>query len=308
LGDDMRNPEDQPFSDPPPLPDWLAEAFPFRRRLFQNGRWTQHFVDEGHGPVVLMQHGNPTWSFLWRRVIRLLVDQNIRVIAPDLVGLGLSAKPREVGLHSLRFHALNLRRLVQALELEDITIVGQDWGGPILGLMAAYEPARVTGAVFANTGLAAPRKKRPLSLFHRLAHIPLVSALLFRGFNFPVPLLHRVQGDPASIDAIAKRAYQWPLKSFRDRIAPLALTRLVPTGPHHPTAPCMRKVQGWAASFGGPAQLVWGVKDPILGRALKNMCGLFPGAAVTETLAGHFLQEEVPEALAAAVMAVVPTR
>jgi len=293
------------FSDPPPLPDWLLNEFPFRRRLFQGGRWAMHFVDQGEGPVVLMQHGNPTWSFVWRKVIRLLADERIRVIAPDLIGLGLSDKPREVGLHSLRFHALNVNRLVQALDLRDMVIVGQDWGGPILGLMAARHPDRVAGAVFANTGLSAPRKKRPLSLFHLLSHLPLASTLLFKGANFPLRLMHRVQGDTASIGPLERRAYGWPLEAWRDRTAPLALARLVPTGPDHHTSRDLHSVSAWAETFTGPVRLVWGMKDPILGRALKSMRGLFPEAAVTETQAGHFLQEEAPEALAEAIRAVI---
>ena len=293
------------FEEAPPLPDWLAEAFPFRRRLFRGGRWAMPFVDQGEGPVVLMQHGNPTWSFLWRKVIHLLADEKIRIIAPDMVGLGLSDKPREIALHSLRFHALNVSRLVQALDLRDVVIVGQDWGGPILGLMAAWHPERVAGAVFANTGLAVPRKKRPLSLFHLLSHLPLVSTVLFKGANFPLPILHRVQGDPASIGPLERRAYRWPLKRRRDRTAPLALARLVPTGPDHPTSHDLRKIGPWAEAFTGPVRLVWGLRDPILGRALKSMRGLFPGAAVTETQAGHFLQEEVPEALAEAIRSVL---
>jgi cis-3-alkyl-4-acyloxetan-2-one decarboxylase len=293
------------FDEAPSLPDWLADEFPFRRRLFHGGRWAMSFVDQGEGPVVLMQHGNPTWSFLWRKVIRRLADEKVRVIAPDLIGLGLSEKPREIGLHSLRFHALNVSRLVQALDLHDVVIVGQDWGGPILGLMAAWHPDRVTGAVFANTGLAAPRKKRPLSLFHLLSHLPLASTLLFKGANFPLPILHRVQGDPASIGPLERKAYRWPLKHWRDRTAPLALARLVPTGPNHPTSHDLRKVSLWAEAFTGPVRLVWGLRDPILGRALKNMRSLFPEAAVTETQAGHFLQEEVPEALAEAIRSVL---
>ena len=290
---------------PPELPEWLEEVFPFRRRIYRGGRWAMHFVDEGEGPVVLMQHGNPTWSFLWRKVIRRLADENVRVIAPDMVGLGLSDKPREVGLHSLRFHALNLGRLVEALDLRQMIIVGQDWGGPILASMAARDPERVAGAVFANTGISPPKKKRPLSLFHLLAHLPLASTLLFKGLNFPIYLMHRVQGDPASIGAAERRAYGWPLRRFRDRAAPLALARLVPTGPNHPAARDLRLTRQWGEAFSGPVRLVWGLKDPILGRALKSMQGIFPSARVTETQAGHFLQEEVPEILADAILDVV---
>ena len=267
------------LTDPPALPDWLAQEFPFRRRMIQLGRWGMHYVDEGEGPVVLMQHGNPTWSFLWRKVIRLLADKPVRVIAPDLVGLGLSTKPRAVGMHSLRFHALNLGRFVQALDLTDITIVGQDWGGPIVGLMAHYQPERVAGAVFANTGLSAPSKKRPLSAFHLLAHLPLVSGLLFRGFNFPLPILHRVQGNPASIGPFEKRAYRWPLRAFRDRAAPLALARMVATGPHHPSSHYMRKTRAWGGKICRSGASCVGAQRPDPGTCPEKRAGYFPGGA-----------------------------
>lgn len=262
-----------------------------------------HFVDQGEGPVVLLQHGNPTWSFLWRKVIRLLAAQKVRLVAPDLVGLGLSDKPREAGFHSLRFHALNLGMLVKALDLTAMTIVGQDWGGPIVGLMAAYMPERVAGAVFANTGLAAPRKKRPLSSFHLSSHLPLVSTLIFRGANFPLPFLHRVQGNPASIGPPQRRAYRWPLRRFRDRIAPPALAHMVPTGPPHRALSAESPGLGHIFPRTGTPGL--GRQRPRPGDALHNTRKLFPAAGVTETQAGHFLQEEVPEALAEAIMAVV---
>ncbi len=106
---------------------------PFNRRVFSDGDHEIHFIDEGGGPPILLLHGNPTWSFLWRKVIRILARENVRVIAPDLVGLGLSDKPRDPRVHTLDFHAGRISALVAALDIHDITIAGQDWGGPILG-------------------------------------------------------------------------------------------------------------------------------------------------------------------------------
>jgi len=293
------------FEPAPDLPPWLQAEMPFRRRVYRGGAYAIHFVDEGAGLPVLLQHGNPTWSFLWRKVIRRLAGSGVRVIAPDLVGLGLSEKPRDPAVHTLLFHAEQIAGLLRALQLDRAILVGQDWGGPMLALVAARNPELVAGALFANTGLAAPRRAGNLSWFHRLANTPLLSDLAFRLLNFPMPVMDRVQGDHRSIGRLEKRAYRYPLRRLGDRTAPLALAQMVPTGPDHPSAEPMRAVEAWAASFSGPVRLVWGCADPILGRGLKSMRRFFPAAPVVETGAGHFLQEEVPEALAEAILTLV---
>ena len=293
------------FLPPPTLPAWLQDELPFNRRVFADGEHAIHFIDEGSGPPVLLQHGNPTWSFLWRKVIRILSQKGVRVIAPDLVGLGLSDKPRDLRVHTLDFHAGRISALVAALDLEDITIAGQDWGGPIIAVTAARNPQRVRGVVFATSAIRVPRRPPRATPFHRLSHMPLVSDLIFRIFNFPVPVLHQVQGDRSSIGPLERRAYRYPLRAVRDRVAPLALARLVPTSLGSPTLQTMQEAEDWARSFSGPARLVWGMRDPILGRSINRIKKLFPDAEVAETDAGHFLQEEVPEELAAAVLQVV---
>jgi haloalkane dehalogenase len=240
-------------------------------------------------------------------VISRLLKDEVRVIAPDLVGLGLSGKPRGIKAHSLDFHAEQIGSLVGALDLKDITIVGQDWGGPILGLMAARNRERISGALFANTGLRAPGRPPRGSTFHRFSHLPIVSTLAFRFFGFPLGILHKVQGDPASIGQAERRAYRFPLPSFAERAAPLALARMVPLALDHPTMDGLREAEEWARSFSGPVSLVWGTRDPILGGLLPKMRELFPEADVVETQAGHFLQEEVPEILTESILRVVST-
>ncbi len=293
------------FLPPPALPSWLEEELPFNRRVFSDGDHGIHFIDEGSGPPILLLHGNPTWSFLWRKVIRILARENVRIIAPDLVGLGLSDKPRDPRVHTLDFHAGRISALVAALDLRDITIAGQDWGGPIIAVMAARNRQRVRGAVFANTAIRVPRRPPRVTAFHRFSHLPLVSDLVFRVFNLPVPVLHLVQGDRSSIGPAERRAYRYPLRAFKDRVAPLALARLVPTSLDSPTLRTLQEAEDWARSFSGPVRLVWGMRDPILGRSINGIKKLFPDAEVAETDAGHFLQEEVPEELAAAVLQVV---
>jgi haloalkane dehalogenase len=293
------------FLPPPPLPPWLEEELPFTRRVFADGDHTIHFIDEGEGSPVLLLHGNPTWSYLWRKVIRALVRGNVRIIAPDLVGLGLSSKPRDPRVHTLDFHANRISALAEALDLRDITIAAQDWGGPIIAVMAARKRERIRGAVFSNTAIRVSRRQPRKTPFHRLSHAPLVSDLLFRVFNFPVPFLQMSQGDRTTIGRKERRAYRWPLRRIQDRTAPLALARLVGQSPDSPVMRTLREADDWARSFEGPVRLVWGTRDPILGRALKGTRELFPDAEVVETDAGHYLQEEVPGELAAAILWVV---
>lgn len=290
------------FVKAPPLPDWLHADFPFHRRIFRSGGYEMLFVDEGDGPVVLLQHGNPTWAYLWRTVIRRLQAAGMRVVAPDLIGLGFSSKPRTMAVHTLAFHGRQLSALVEALDLQELTIVGQDWGGPITGAMAAMQPDRVTGAVFANTALWQPQKPPPVSAFHRLANVPVISDFFFRNLNGIVPIMPLAQGDPRSIGLKQLRSYWYPLRHLPDRVAPLALARMVPTTLSHPTIASLGEVDAWARAFGGPVRLVWGTRDPVLGPALKGMRRLFPDAPVTTTAAGHFLQEEVPDELATAII------
>jgi len=285
----------------PDLPVWLAAMLPFERRMVEVRGRGMHVLSRGRGRPVLMVHGNPTWSFLWRKVMGLLDPDRYRCVAPDLFGLGLSWKPARLEDHSVAMHAEAVAGLMEAWGLEDVILVGQDWGGPVGCAAAARLPGRVTGLVMGNTALFRPRSPMRTTPFHRLARAPVLSDLLFRGLNFPVPVLHRVQGDPASIRGDVARAYAYPLRRVRDRAAPLALARMVPSHEGHPSLPELERVEAWVTGFQGPSALVWGARDPILGRALRRMRAALPRATVTETRAGHFLQEEVPEQIAAAV-------
>lgn len=287
-------------TDAPALPGWLERQMPFRRRAARIDGRLVHFVDEGEGRPVLLVHGNPTWSYLWRKVVPLLAP-GLRVVAPDLLGLGLSDKPRRPDDHTLELHVETIAGLVEGLDLREVILVGQDWGGPVATGVGERLRDRVHGLVLANTSVLRPARPFRPKAFHRFSHAPVVSDAVFRGLLFPVPIMDRVQGDRRSIGWREKAAYAWPLRNPLDRAAPMALARMVPNAETHPTTATMDRIGGWVESFRGPAALVWGLTDPILGRALRRHREALPQASVTETPAGHFLQEEVPDELAAAI-------
>ncbi|PCJ18646.1 MAG: haloalkane dehalogenase [Gammaproteobacteria bacterium] len=295
------------FRSAPPLPEWLDSIYPFNRHLFTGCEHTLHFIDEGSGPPILLLHGNPTWSFLWRKIIPQLVNSGYRVIAPDLFGLGLSEKPNYKSAHTLIRHANHIGALIRHLDLQNLTIVGQDWGGPIVGLAAAMNPQRIHGAVFSNTAIRAIRKKPRITPFHRLSHWPVLGTLAFRHLNLSVLGMGFAQGKTSPMDAVTRKAYRFPLKAYQDRTAPQALAQMVPIDLEHPSIPHLETVQAWAESFKGPVKLVWGTQDPILGASMHSTQKLFPNAQAIETDAGHFLQEQVPNVLADNILKVSST-
>jgi acyl-CoA synthetase (AMP-forming)/AMP-acid ligase II/pimeloyl-ACP methyl ester carboxylesterase len=159
------------------------ELYPFESRYLSIDGLRYHYLDEGQGPPVVMVHGNPTWSFYYRDLIKALRPR-YRVIAPDHIGMGLSEKPDDSRyLYSAARHLEDLTRLVDHLGLPPFTLVGHDWGGIIGTAYAALHPERISGMVMMNTaGFNWPLTKRlPLAL--RLARIPLASALFIRGLN-----------------------------------------------------------------------------------------------------------------------------
>lgn len=287
-----------------PLPAWLSAVLPPERRTETVVGHRVHLIDRGDGPKVMLVHGNPTWSFLWRKVIRQLPD--FRTVAPDLVGFGLSDKPRSLSFHTPERHIEILCALADAIDGSDRSpwiVVGQDWGGPIGCGLARWldQQGRLAGLVLANTAVLPPRRPPQATAFHRFSQTPLLSELAFFGLGFPLPVLHRTQGDPSSIGSLEARAYRYPFRRIRDRAGPLALARMVPHREGHPSLPILDEIGQWASQWRGRSALVWGTRDPILGRALRRHREAWPQASVRELPAGHFLQEEVPREIADAI-------
>jgi haloalkane dehalogenase len=291
------------------FPDWIAALLPsgVRREEVATRGERMHALVWGppDGRTIVCVHGNPTWSFLWRRVVGELRGreggERLKIVVPDLVGLGCSTKPA-MSEHTLARHAAWLGDALDALAPGPLVLVGQDWGGPI-GLRAMCDrAARLRGLVLGNTAVGPPAKNFRATAFHRLSQAPVISDLVFRVLGFPLRSLHAVQGDRASIRGEVARAYRWPLRRLRDRAAPLGLARMVPDSHAHPSIPELAACEQLYREARVPVALVWGERDPILGRILNHAARLRPDAHVTRTSAGHFLQEEVPAALADAIV------
>lgn len=288
------------------IPEWLGAMLPaeIERYCVDVGGVDMAVMEVGEGRPVLMVHGNPTWGFLYRRIMTELAGEPLRLIAPDLIGLGLSDKPRDPSVHQLANHGAWLGALIDALELTDIVLVGQDWGGPIGLWPFADRRDRLGGLVILNTVVGPPKPGFKPTLFHRFARAPILSDLVFKWAGMPQGALLFAQGDKGSIRGDVARAYRWPLRDRADREAPLALARMVPDSLDHASIPELSLCQSVVERFEGPAAIVWGDRDPILGRVKNHIARLLPNAEVTSTDAGHFLQEEVPQQIAAAIRSV----
>ena len=287
----------------PPLPDWIDAMMPRgyeRYRLAVGDDQEMAVMVVGAGRPVLMVHGNPTWSFLYRKVCQALLGEPFRLICPDLVGLGDSTRCGAAD-HQLANHARWMSKLIEQLDIEDAIVVGQDWGGPIGFLGASSHPERFAGMVILNTVVSPPRPGFKPTAFHRFARMPVVSDLVFKWLEFPQRGLGFAQGDRASIRGAVARAYRYPLRNRSEREAPLALARMVPNNPEHPSIDELARCRAYVEGFSGPVEVVWGERDPVLGSVIGWIEKLLPDANVTRTQAGHFIQEEEPGAIAAAI-------
>lgn len=292
-----------------PLPDYAAEALPddYKSYLVEVEPGIKiHVLEAGSGYPVYLQHGNPTNGFLYRKVWQALPTDRMRLIMPTMVGLGFSSKI-PASQHTLENHIRWMNAALRQLDPGGLVYVGQDWGGAV-GLGALMQsPELLEGMVILNTGFTAPKEKFELSRPHAIAATPIVGEILLENVVSVFDRIHEAQGDPASIPPEVAALYARPVLDSGNKKGPLALMRMVPTGPDHPTSKPMAEIEQYARTLDVPTEIVWGMRDPILARILDPMKAMFPHARVTETQAGHFLQEEVPVEIAAAIERVVQT-
>jgi len=263
-----------------------------------------HVLEVGTGFPIFLLHGNPTSGFLYRKIAEELPKDRVRLIMPTMVGLGFSSKVPASG-HTVDNHMRWINSVLVQLQLTELVYAGQDWGGPVGMGALSLSPALIKGAVLLNTGFGAPTEPVNLSVPHAVVKTPVFGELMLEAIFSIFDGMHRTQGDPDQLTADVANLYGKPVLESGNAKAPLAMMRMVPDGPDHPSAPAMRMIKSYVQGLDIPAEIVWGMRDPILGRGLPAMKQFFPEAPVTETQGGHFLQEEVPVEIASALLRVI---
>jgi haloalkane dehalogenase len=260
--------------------------FPFEPRYRQHDGLRLAHLDEGKGPPVVFVHGEPTWSFLWRRVIPPVLEAGFRCLAPDLPGFGRSDKPMAHEWYTYDRHTAALSSLLEELDVRDATVVVHDWGGPI-GLRAAVEqPERISRMVILDTGLFTGRQ-------------PMTEAwTAFRDFverteDLPIGMLvrracHRDPGDEVI------RGYEAPFPSPEAKAGARAFPLILPTSPEMPGASQGQRVLEALRADRRPKLVLWADADPVLpletGRRFAQALGTEVHRVIAN--AGHFLQED----------------
>ncbi|MFC5176688.1 haloalkane dehalogenase [Nocardioides taihuensis] len=262
----------------------------------EGGSLRMSWVEVGppDGPVVLLLHGEPTWSFLYRTVLRVLEDAGLRGVAVDLVGFGRSDKPTELTDHTFARHVEWVRELVfDRLDLRDVTLVGQDWGGLIGLRLVAEHPDRFARVVAANTGL--PTGDHPMPELWWMFRRAVESAEVLDIGRFV---------EAGCVDGLAddvRAAYDAPFPDEAAKVAARVMPTLVPTKPDDPASAANRAAWDVLCRWDKPFLTAFGDSDPITRDMAPILQGLVPGAAGLDhpTLvgAGHFLQEDDGERL-----------
>ena len=277
-------------------------TFPFMPRYLRAEDLTLHYVDEGPRDArpLLFAHGNPTWSYLWRRPIAELSERGHRCVAFDHMGFGRSDKPPHMAVYSLQAHVDNALALIDGLDLRDVLLVAHDWGGPI-GLGALLERReRLRALVLMNTW--AWELPSFLPPFLREFRAEGLGEILALGGNL---FVESIPGGMArrDIDPVMMEAYRAPFPDYWSRVGMLAFQREIPLTERDRSAQLMGSIHERLWELDVPVLLVWGLRDPVFQPVfLDQWRELFPAARTVELEdAGHFLIEDRPEAVTEAI-------
>lgn len=277
------------------------DLYPFESRWLPTPAGRLHYVDEGSGEPVVFLHGNPSWSFMYRDLIRGLRGSH-RCVAPDHIGMGLSDKPGDGEYrYTLASRVDDLERLLEHLNLrEGLTLVLHDWGGMIGMAYASRRPERIRRLVITNTAAFLNPKGMPLPWQLKLARDSSLGALLVRGFNaFARGATYaccRRRPMPPEVRA----AYCAPYDSWANRIATLRFVQDIPLAPGDPAYALVKRVQEGLHRFRGtPMLLCWGMKDFVFDeRFLDEWIRRFPEAELHRFAdAGHYVVEDSSDEL-----------
>lgn len=258
-------------------------------------------VESGEGRPILLMHGEPSWSFLYRRVIPPLADAGLRPVAPDLVGFGRSDKPTRQEDYTYARHVAWMSAWLEASDLRDVVLFGQDWGGLIGLRLVAAHPERFAAVVVANTGL--PTGDQPMS----------DAFLAWQDFVRTSPSFEIgravANGTVHGLAPEVVAAYDAPFPDDDHKAGARIFPSLVPTSPDDPAAGDQRAAWAVLTTWQKPFSTAFSDSDPVTAGADAPFRKLVPGAARSphRTIegAGHFLQEDAPDEVAAAILDVV---
>ena len=281
-------------------PDWVDdELYPFADHWATVNGADVHYVDEGAGRPILMVHGNPTWSFLYRDIIRALQDE-FRCVAVDLPGFGLSTAPAGFGFKPAE-HATVLAALIEHLDLDGYVLMGQDWGGPIGLAAAGRSPERVAGLVLGNTW-AWSMSRRPAAYVWSQSIGGIPGRYVVERLNAFVRVAMRLGARQRRPSGRVMEHYDRPFPTAASRRPTWIFAHEI-TGSSdfldREAAPAL------GALAGRPALLPWGDKDPVFSLGDRDRLAAQLPHAELHTLrgAGHFIQEDAPEEIATAIRA-----
>ena len=279
-----------------------AELYPWTGNFHDVDGGRMHVLDEGprDAPVLLAVHGNPTWSFYWRELIQQF-GESYRVVVPDHIGCGLSDKPQDWG-YRLEGHVDNLVKVVEELDLSDITLVVHDWGGAIGMGAAGRMPERITRVVVTNTA-AFRSPSIPASIAS--CRIPGFGAVAVRGFNgFAWAATWRTTVRPLTSDV--KAGLTHPYDSWANRIATLRFVEDIPMKASHPSYQTLVDIEdGLSRLADKPMLVLWGEQDWCFTPEFRREWeARFPHAEVHAWEdVGHYVMEDAPERVCAAIEA-----
>jgi cis-3-alkyl-4-acyloxetan-2-one decarboxylase len=274
------------------VPEWLAPLYPFTTKKFVTpGKAAMNYVDEGQGDrAVLMLHGNPTWSFYYRDLIKA-ISPHRRCIVPDHIGMGLSEKPENYP-YTLASRIADIEALVASLNLTEIDLVVHDWGGAIGFGFAARHPALVKRITILNTG-AFPSLHLPRRI--ALCKTPVLGPALVRGLNgFAAPAVLMSMSRRA-LHKNEIKAYLWPYNSWANRVAISAFVQDIPMHASHPSWSTLVGVERGIKQFQDhPTLIVWGGQDFCFNDAFyQQWTKRLPGAKTMYLEdAGHYVLED----------------
>ncbi len=273
-----------------------AGLYPFTSRWFDGSRGRMHYVDEGSGPPLLLCHGNPTWSFLYRDIIVALRDR-FRCIAPDYLGFGLSERPAGFG-YTIEEHASAVGEFVDHLGLDGYLSMGQDWGGPISMAVATARADRVAGIVLGNTWFW-PSDGLGMKLFSKTLSTGFMQRQILEKNFFVERLMPFATSKDLDDRVLAHYLGVQPNPAARAGVAMMPRQIL-------DARPLLERLaREVPAKLGAkPTLLVWGMKDVGFKSMLPRMRTMFSDYVLVEMPdANHFIQEDAPEQIARAIVA-----